>query len=60
MTRQTNTALEDALARVDDECSQEAIPTALLIDAGYHARTLVMQGYSERAAWARAQRDLED
>ncbi len=55
-----NTALEDAMARIDDECSQEAMPTARLIDAGYHARTLMVQGYTASAAWARAQRDLED
>ncbi len=53
-------ALDAALAAIDHECGQDAMPTVALIDASYNARTLVMQGYSERAAWARVQRDLED
>ncbi len=53
-------ALDAALAAIDRECGQEAMPVGALIDAGYHARTLIMQGYTESAAWALAQRSLED
>ena len=48
------TALDRLERRIDTELCLDACPHAEGVDLGYHARSLVRQGYTEQAAWAKA------